>query len=294
MAHFGLDDYKSSRPCALTLGFFDGVHRGHAALLKKLVEVAQEKNLQPLVLTFDQRPRARAFPLLTSIEERLALLESFGVDVVVQKFTYAFSHLSPKNFLRKIASERLKAKIILAGYDCLFGKNASGNITTLKENAKIFGYECLEEEPLLLEGEIVSTTLCRNMAKAGNFSRLEKFLGRPWTFTSRVEHGRAVGRILGYPTANLCPEGLVAPPFGVYLADTDYGRALLYVGTRPTFADTREIALEVFLLAKKSPNLYGKNLRVQPLLKIGEEKRYSNEEELKAAIAAFEKLAKTL
>ena len=285
-----IENYSARTECVMTLGFFDGVHLGHLSLLKRLSDIAKESGLPSVALTFDSRPLERSGLLLTSIEERLELLFSAGVDtVIVQSFTREFASMEPAFFLRAVVREKLRAKAVLAGYDCCFGKNRSGNIETLKAFSKELGYLCEEEKPFIMDGRIVSSTLCREALEAGDLLKLEKFLGRPWSLRGLVKEGKKIGRGLGFPTANLSLEGLLTPPAGVYRArydlDLKSGSALLYLGTRPTFEGKEKVA-EAFLL-DFSGDLYGKELKLTPEKFLGGEKRYESAGDLKAAIEGF-------
>lgn len=274
----------------MTLGFFDGVHLGHLSLLERLSEISRETGLPSLALTFDARPSERSVMLLTTLEERLDLLSAAGLsEILVQSFTKKFASMDPVSFLRTVVKDKLRAKVVLAGYDCCFGKDRAGSIETLKAHSQELGYFCEEEKPFLLDGRIVSSTLCRELMKKGELVKLQECLGRPWSLRSRVKEGMGIGRELGFPTANLSLEGLLTPPAGVYRARYDLGlksgRALLYLGSRPTFQGKEKVA-EAFLL-DFSGDLYGRELRITPEELIGLEKRYDSPEELSAAIKNF-------
>ncbi|MBR5901827.1 riboflavin biosynthesis protein RibF [bacterium] len=278
----------------MTLGFFDGVHLGHLSLLKRLSELSKETGLPSVALTFDVRPSGRSVKLLTSLEERIGLLSSALLDtVVVQSFTPGFASLDPFAFLRDVVRGKLRAKVVLAGYDCRFGKDRSGNIGTLKAFSSELDYFCEEEEPFLLDGRIVSSTLCRELLEKGELAKLQEFLGRPWSLRGPVKAGLKIGRELGFPTANLGLEGLLTPPAGVYSARYDLegksGRALLYIGTRPTFQGKEKVA-EAFLM-DFSGDIYGRDLRITPEKLMGGEKRFESPEELKAAIEGYVRAA---
>lgn len=278
----------------MTLGFFDGVHLGHAALLSHLKKLSLRTGLPSLVLTFDARPVFRSEALLTGIEERIALIKAQGVDeVVLEPFTEELAALSPETFLREVVCARLNARAVLAGYDCRFGKDRAGNIGTIRSMAGELGLVCEEEEPFRLDGRIVSSTLCRELLIKGDLEELSRALGRKWSLKGEIRPGRGVGKKLGFPTANLSLEGLASPPCGAYAASCDMegrkGKALLYFGTRPTFGDSPEKVAEVFLPGC-SGDLYGRKLVVTPERFLGPEKRYADTSELKAAIASFLKL----
>lgn len=279
----------------MTLGFFDGVHLGHAALLSHLKKLSLRTGLPSLVLTFDARPVFRSEALLTGIEERIALIKAQGVDeVVLEPFTEELAALSPETFLREVVCARLNARAVLAGYDCRFGKDRAGDIEALKALAPKLGFLCEEEPPFLLKGQIVSSTLCRELLKEGKFSELSSALGRPWALSGEIRPGKGLGRKLGYPTANIGLNGLLTPRKGVYSAKYELegrsGKALMYLGDRPTFEEKGETLAEIYLL-DLSEDIYGEKLKVMPERFLGPEKRYGSAEELKEAIAGFVKQA---
>jgi len=282
--------------CVMTLGFFDGVHIGHQALLKRLRELSSKLGMPSLVLTFDTRPIFRSQLLLTSLEERVRLIKEAGIDeIVVQPFTEEFASFSPEAFLKEVVCEKFRAKLVLAGYDCRFGKDRAGDIAVLKTLAPKLGFLCEEEEPFLLDGRIVSSTLCRELLKEGKLMELEKALGRPWSLYGEIRPGKGLGRKLGYPTANIGLNGLLTPPKGVYSAEYELesrsGKALMYLGDRPTFEEKGETLAEIYLL-DLSENIYGEKLKAAPKKFLGPEKRYESAEELKEAIASFVEQAK--
>lgn len=292
-----LKDYRAKGPCVLTLGFFDGVHLGHAALLERLARLAAERGLPSLVLTFDQRPERRRSPQLTTLERRCELIAATGPHtILVQEFTQEFAALSPEDFLREIVVGKLGADTVLAGYDCRFGRDAKGDWETLVKCAPALGYTCLQEPPTRKGGQIISTTLCRAALQKGDLAAAAELLGRPWALTGLVEHGNGLGHVLGYPTANLPCTGLALPPAGIYYAATGLGPALLYLGTRPTLTAGAQAVAETFLLDPPgaAPDLYGRPLSVAPQKYLGPERRYDSREELVAAIRQYVEQASRL
>jgi len=293
----GTHNFKTpSGPIALTLGFFDGVHRGHKLLIDKLIKTAKEIHGISVVLTFDSHPLRiiapdKLPPKIMTLTQRLEYLEKLGVDkTIVQPFDEKFAEITADDFLNEIIKKRIKAKAIIGGYDCHFGKNRKGNLNYLKNFAKENNLIFHEVQPLTIDNTIVSSTEIRKAIQNGDFTRAEKFLGKPWTIRALVVKGHRIGRILGFPTANLDVDFLTLPKQGVYAAfatidDTKYN-AIMYVGTRPTFDDNlADLVCEVYIMGF-SDDLYGKKLTVHPIKRIREDIKFNSTDELKKQISA--------
>ena len=278
----------------MTLGFFDGVHAGHKILIEKLVSTAKQNHAQPIVLTFDSHPFRvvcpdKLPPIIMTLTDRIALLEKLGVEcVIVQPFDREFAEVSAEAFLHDILIKKLRARIIIGGYDCHFGKNREGDHHMLKRCAPIGHYDFYEVPPIEIKGEIVSSTAIRAAIARGDFARAELFLGRPWTIWSHIVEGHGIGRVMGFPTANLSVGYLVMPTPGVYASivyvyNKPY-HALMYVGTRPTFThnDTK-LVCEVYVL-DFSGDLYQEWIRVEPLRFIREDRRFDSMDQLRSQI----------
>ena len=278
------------KPVALTLGFFDGIHRGHCALIEQLVATAKRHQAQPVVLTFDSHPFRvvcpdKLPPIIMTLTERIGLLEELGVgSVILQPFDRDFAEVSAEAFIQEILIKKLRARFIIGGYDCHFGKNREGDHEMLQRYAPVGGYEFYDVPPMEIGGEIVSSTTIRKAISAGEFNRAALFLGRPWTIWTHVVEGHGIGRVMGFPTANLAVGYLVLPHAGVY-ASTVYiydkaCRALMYVGTRPTFTGNEtKVVCEVYVL-DFSGDLYQEWLRVQPLKCIRGDRRFETLDQL--------------
>ena len=291
----GIHNFKSkSTPVALTLGFFDGVHRGHKLLIDKLIETAKKINGISVVLTFDSHPLRviapdKLPPKIMTLTQRLEYLEKLGVDyIIVQPFDDKFAEITADDFLNEIIKKRINAKAIVGGYDCQFGKNRKGNLNYLKKFADANNYIFLEVPPLTIDHKIVSSTEVRSSIKKGDFLLTEHLLGRPWTIRALVVKGHRLGRIIGFPTANLAVDFLTLPIEGVYAAfaridDIRYN-AIMYVGTRPTFDESStDLVCEVYIMGF-SNDLYGKWLTVQPVQRLREDIKFDSMEELKKQI----------
>jgi riboflavin kinase / FMN adenylyltransferase len=272
-------------PSVATLGNFDGVHRGHRAVLGTVVRRADVRGLASVAVTFDPHPVAvlhpeRAPVLLTGLEHRLELLAGTGLDaVLVLEFTREFALLTPEDFVRSVFVEGLRTDTLVVGRDTRFGINNSGDITTLHELAARYRFEVLALDPVGdgLVGPGVrgwSSTRVRGLLREGDVATAAEVLGRPHRVTGTVVHGRHRGRELGYPTANLGPdsEGMV-PADGVYAGwlerldlprDHDDRRmpAAISVGTNPTFDDVPARTVEAYVLDRLDLDLYGERVAV--------------------------------
>lgn len=291
----GIHNFKtSSKPIALTLGFFDGVHKGHKLLIDKLIETAKRIKGVSVVLTFDSHPLRiiaphKLPPKIMTLTQRLEHLEKLGVDyIIVQPFDEKFAEITSEDFLNNIIRKKINAKAIVGGYDCHFGKNRKGNLDQLKNFAQQNNIIFYEVPPLTIDDKIVSSTGIRNAIQSGNFPLVNNFLGRSWTIRSIVIKGHRVGRIIGFPTANLAVDFLTLPAEGVYAAfsviENIQFKAIMYVGTRPTFdANSTDLVCEVYIMGF-SDDLYGKWMTVRPVKRLRNDIKFDSTEELKKQI----------
>jgi len=272
-------------PSVVTLGNFDGVHRGHQAVLSAVVRRARELDsagppgAQAVAVTFEPHPVAvlhpeRAPRIITSYDQRLDLLSSTGLDaVLVLEFTREFAQWSPERFVVEVFVKALGASLVVVGKDTRFGVRNSGDVATLRRLGAEHGFEVLILEDLGNGGRWSSSRV-RDLLGAGDVAAAAEILGRPHRVSGEVVHGDHRGRELGYPTANLCREsaGLI-PADGVYagrlirptLPDSDPDRALpaaISIGTNPTFAGT-DRRVEAYVLDRLDLDLYGETVVVE-------------------------------
>ena len=251
---------------------FDGVHVGHRSLVAHLLRLADERGLEPLVVTFDRHPRQVLHPgdapaLLTTTEERLSLLEASGVRTVVMvPFDEATASLSACHFASRFLVERLRMKLLLLGYDNQFGSRTNNDFDRLETLAAEQDFELLRDEAVYRGDTAVSSTQIRKALMAGDMERANAMLGMPYTLIGKVVHGRQVGTSMGFPTANVVLDDAqkLLPATGVYamLVELEGRRyvAMGNLGAQPTFG-LQQWTLEVHLLAF-SGDLYGKMLKV--------------------------------
>jgi riboflavin kinase/FMN adenylyltransferase len=281
-------------PVALTVGNFDGIHRGHQAMLQRVLVVARARGLQSCVLTFEPHPReffgARAAPTrLTSLREKLELLAAHGVERThVQRFDRGFASLAPEAFVEEVLAKRLCARWLLIGEDFRFGAKRAGDIALLKSLGPRYSYEVEVLPAVARAGVRVSSSAVRAALAAGNLERAEELLGRPYSISGRVVHGRKLGRALGFATANVQLKHNRPPLAGIYAVrvhgvGTASRPAVASLGVRPTITASGRAVLEVHLFDFSS-DLYGAHMRVEFLHKIRDEEKYSDLDALKAQI----------
>jgi riboflavin kinase/FMN adenylyltransferase len=276
--------------CALTIGNFDGVHRGHRALIERVGAKARELGAESCVLTFEPHPReffaGTAAPArLTRLRDKLELMAAAGVQRVhVARFDAAFAALPAERFIEEVLVRGLGVRWLLVGRDFRFGARRSGDYAALEKAAARHAFALETMPDVLLEGERVSSSAVRAALQAGDFSRAERLLGRPYMLGGHVVHGARLGRDLGFPTANLLLRR--SPPLGgIYVVEVEgYGRGVASVGRRPTVNPVPAPLLEVHLLDWEG-ELYGKRLRVRFLRKLRDEAKFDGLPALREAIA---------
>jgi riboflavin kinase/FMN adenylyltransferase len=287
---------------AVALGNFDGVHRGHQALLERTAEHAKILNAPVVALTFEPHPRGFFVPdtgpfRLTLPPAKLRLLEQHGVQAVLaQHFDQAFAALSPDAFIDDVLLKGLGARHVVCGYDFTFGARRGGNVERLREHGKAKGFGVTILDPVTHEGEIYSSTRIREALRAGWVSEAAELLGHHWEIEGEVELGDQRGRTIGYPTANVALGEHLRPRFGVYavraLVDGTWRDAVANLGRRPTFGKLKE-NFEVHLF-DFAGDLYGKVLRAALIDFIRPEMKFAGLDQLKAQIAADGEAARKL
>lgn len=285
--------YKKHNPAA-AIGIFDGVHRGHQKILKKLVKEGIESKTKSLVITFSPHPRKvlnskSKIPSLISMEHRIRLIKELGVDFfLVINFTKSIAMTPPEDFVKNILIQKVGIKSLIVGKNFLFGRNGKGNFNLLKKAGKVYGFKLIGVEPVKLKGLVVSSTRIRKKIEKGDLKNASLMLGRPVTVLGTVVRGRGVGKKLGFPTANIDPHHEAIPPSGVYAVDVKIGKenfkGVLNIGTRPTFGKATDPVIELHIFNFKK-HIYGKDAEIIFKRKIRNEKRFSSIEELRKQIA---------
>jgi riboflavin kinase/FMN adenylyltransferase len=274
---------------------FDGLHRGHVAVLEALAGLAARLGGESVVVTFDTHPMAVITgapprPIL-SLEQRLRLLEAHGVDaVVVLPFDAATRATTYEDFVTHLLVGRLGMVGLLFGYNSNFGHGGRGTIATVGPLGRRLGFEVVEAPAFLLDGRPVSSTRIRDAIEGGDLAEAKHLLGRPVTLEGRVLRGDGRGRTLGFPTANVDTEGALAPPSGVYEVRAHIGAtawcAVANLGVRPTIpgATPQGSPLLEVHIPGFSGDLYGERVRVEFVRRLRDEQRFASLEALAAQI----------
>ncbi len=291
----GLDAFPpDSRPAAVALGVFDGVHLGHRAILARAVAQARGGGLEAIACTFDRHPLEVLQPAhaplpIGTLDERLELIAACGLDTtLVLEFTRQLAAVEPEAFVKDVLLDRLRARDVVVGFNHTFGRQARGDAHLLVALAERFGFRADVVPPLVVEGLPVSSSEIRAALGRGDVRRAAACLGRDYIVAGTVVPGAGRGRQLGFPTANLAPDRVLLVPVGVYACRVTFdGRAhpgVVNIGVRPTFEETA-LAVEIHVL-DFTGDLYGKALRLAFVDRLREERKFPGIEALRAQIAA--------
>ncbi len=285
-------NFRIEKPTIVTIGTFDGVHLGHQKILSRLQQLKQKHGLNTVVLTFEPHPRKVLFPeqndlkLITLVEEKLNLLQNYGVDVtIVYPFDKSFSHIEAKEYIEEILIKSLKVKFLVIGYDHKFGKNRGGDIKALKQFSKDYGYEVEEINALDIDHIAISSSKIRHAIEDGNIDLANNYLGHNFFLFAVVIPGKQLGRTIGYATANLKIEGKdkLIPKIGVYFVEVIYNELRFYgmmnIGYNPTTDNDKNIKLEVHIFNFEE-NIYGKTVCINFLKYLRNEKKFNTLDEL--------------
>ncbi len=289
-------DFRIEVPTIVTIGTFDGVHLGHQKILNRIAEIKAQTGLKTLVLTFDPHPRKVLFPeqkdlkLLTSIEERLELLEKNGIDIaVVYPFNADFAQTDSSYYIEQILLKQLHVKYLAIGHDHRFGKNRSGNLNTLMDYARRHEFYLEEISAKDIDQIAISSSKIRKALEEGHLELANSFLGHPYFMTALVVKGKQLGRKLGYPTANLYLENMekIIPAKGVYLVEVEIGMAkhhgMMSIGINPTTDNDNLTKLEVNIFDFDS-DIYNQLLTVRFIKRLRDEENFKDLEALKTQL----------
>lgn len=281
-------------PVALTIGNFDGVHRGHQFMIARTIVVARERGIESCALTFEPHPREffagdSAPTRLTSLREKTELLAELGIGRVhVQRFSPEFAQLPPAGFIEHVLRDTLQTRWLLVGDDFRFGAKRAGDYAQLRAAGAQYGFEVEAMPTVQHDGARISSSAVRAALLAGELERARHLLGRPYSISGRIIHGAKLGRTLGFATANIAIEHNRPPLMGIFvvrvrgLGEAREGVASL--GYRPTVTDERRALLEVHLFDFDT-DIYGQLVRVEFLHKLRDEEKFPDLDTLKAAIA---------
>jgi riboflavin kinase/FMN adenylyltransferase len=291
-------------PLFLAIGVFDGVHRGHQAVISTSAEHAQAVNGTPVVVTFDPHPEkvlrpAKAPHLLTATQHKIALIRDLGVGhLLLITFDKKFAATEPEEFVEQLVTHAKPLREICVGHEWGFGKNRRGNLDLLKKLGAEFDFDVIGMPPVMINGEVVSSTSIRDAIQRGDFAKAKEMLGRDYTILGTVTRGDDLGKKIGFPTANLSAHSEQFPPDGVYSAEAwlegvKY-HGVVNLGCRPTVSrDKSNRVLEIHLL-DFNRDIYGQDLEIRFIQYLRPEKKFDSIEALQHQIAADVQRAREL
>jgi riboflavin kinase/FMN adenylyltransferase len=273
-------------PLFLAIGVFDGVHRGHQAVISTSADHARAANGTPVVVTFDPHPekvlRPHAAPhLLSATQHKIALIRALGVEhLLIISFDKQFAATEPEDFVQKLTAYSKPLREICVGHEWSFGKNRRGNLDLLKKLGANFDFDVVGIPPVTINGAVVSSTAIRKAIEKGDFAKAAEMLGREYTILGTVTQGDNLGKKIGFPTANLSAHSEQFPPNGVYAAearvDGELHRGVINLGVRPTVSDGKsERVLEIHLF-DFNRDIYGRDVEARFLKFLRPEKKFEN------------------
>jgi len=290
--YYNVDDFNPVKNAVVTSGTFDGVHIGHQKILKRLKEIAGSCGGETVVITFWPHPRYVLKPgtaphlLLNTFEEKAELIKEQGIDHLLRiPFTKEFSQTTSTEFIENILVRKIGTKKLVIGYDHKFGRDREGSFEQLSLNAKSYGFEVEEIPRQDIDNDTVSSSRIRKALEEGDVDTATHFLGRPYSLSGRVVKGDKLGRVLGYPTANIDIDSndKLVPDHGIYAVTVEHGteklKGMLYIGNRPT-VDGTKLAIEVNIF-DFDKDIYGENLKVNLIACIRKDAKFDDLETLK-------------
>ncbi|MGA0588316.1 bifunctional riboflavin kinase/FAD synthetase [Dyella sp. KRB-257] len=280
------------RGSVVAIGAFDGLHRGHQALLAQVHERALALDVEPVVVSFEPLPRAyfsrEPLPRLSSMREKLRGFDAAGMThALLLRFNAALAAMPAEDFVRSVLVERLAAREVWVGGDFRFGHRRAGDVAMLERLGDAFGFVARTMAPVTLHDERVSATRVRELLAAGDFAAAAPLLGRPFVIEGKVEYGNQLGRTLGYPTANIRLRERVSPIHGIFAVRVGLGDGgcawpgVASLGVRPTVNEVAEPLLEVHLFDFEG-DLYGRRMAVEFVGKLRDERKFDNLDALTA------------
>ena len=291
-------EYNESKSSVVTIGTFDGIHKGHQKIFNKVINASKQNNLSSVVLTFFPHPRIilnkyNDIKMIDTLDEKIEHLEKIGIDnLIIHPFDKKFSLLSADQFIKEYLIEKLKLKHIIIGYDHRFGKGREASVSDLKEYSSEFNFIVDEIDAQEIEKIAISSTKIRDSINQGDLETTKKYLGRFFSLTGKVVKGDGLGKQIDYPTANILIEEdyKIIPKDGVYYIRTTIDNKLyngmMNIGHRPTIGN-KEKSIEVNLF-KFDRDIYYKIISIDVIVKIREEKKFSSINALKAQLAKDE------
>jgi len=291
----GIDNIKRDfGKAVITIGNFDGVHIGHKAIFRHVIEKAKEINGVSVVMTFEPHPIRVLYPesklpLITLYEQKVELIANEGIDVLICiPFTTEFASIPPHDFVRNILYETIGVEAVIVGPDYTFGKNREGTVSLLKEMGKKYGFEVIIQPWIERKDLRVSSTVIRKLVMEGRMEDAYKLLNRHYQIRGIVIHGHnRGGRLMGFPTANIKLYDELCPKSGVYVVTVEY-RGQVYggvanIGYNPTFGNGQELTVEVHILDFKE-DIYNQEIRINFITRLRGERKFSSPKKLSEQI----------
>jgi riboflavin kinase/FMN adenylyltransferase len=289
--YHSIRDFEKKENTVVTIGTFDGVHTGHRKIISRLTQLAKKQKGESVVLTFFPHPRMVLHPddhglkLLNTLDERIELLSRHNIDhLIVHPFTKEFSRTTFLQFVRDILVNAVRTSVLVIGYDHHFGRNREGTYKELTELAPVYDFKLEKINEEIIHEITVSSTKIRNAIDRGDIELANELLDYEYMLSGKVVRGDGIGKVLGYPTANIRPaeDYKLVPADGIYAVRVRVENAnytgMLYIGTRPTLSMTaRNIEVNIFNFDK---NIYDKNITVTFCKRIRDDIRFSSKEEL--------------
>ena len=284
-----IEKIETVKESVVTIGNFDGLHRGHQVLIKKATEYAKVNNMISVVFTFKNHPVNYFIPnsiknIITN-DEKVKILKSMGVDYIINiQFDEYMTKISGYDFVKEILLDTLKAKKVIVGHDFTFARNKEGNINLLQELSKQYGFLLEIVNPIKIDDIRISSTYIRKLISDGNVENVYKYLGRNYKLSGEVIHSKKLGRTIGFPTANISiNKNMIVPKVGIYATKVYVNGEIYYgatnVGYNPTVnGDTLSIETNILEFNK---DIYGKVITIEFLERIRDEKKFNGIEELK-------------
>lgn len=288
-----IKDLKKITDLSLALGFFDGVHKGHQAVIKNAVNFAKDNGLMSAVVTFSNHPHCYFYDvapkyILTS-DERAKHIAELGVDYLIELDFESISGLTAEDYLKDVLVKYFMPRAITTGWNHYFGYKKSGNVKFLADNSKKFNYEYFEISPQKEASVNISSTAIRNYLAKGEIAKANSMLGYKFSISGKVVKGKQLGRTIGFPTANLIyPPELIELPFGAYAVNVKFSdrlfKGVTNFGIRPTVSDTKLTTLETFII-DFDQDIYEKTIEVEFIKMLRPEKKFPSLDALKTQIS---------
>lgn len=294
-----LENFNTTADTVITIGNFDGVHIGHQKIIGKVVELSKKYNFEPVLFTFNNHPMSHFgadIELIMPESKKIQLIFEKGIKHLISiDFTDEFASMPAELFVREILVKKLKARYIVVGYDYRFGKKRQGDFNLLHMLSAKYGYSAIKIDKVEIDNITVSSTNIRKLIKEGNIELANKMLGREFDMEGVVTDGDNLGKLIGYPTANINHNNYIIPKYGVYITKTYIGEqeypSLTNVGIRPTIVDKNELRIETYIL-NFDKDIYGKNVKISFLKYLREEMKFDSFNQLKMKIDEDVKIAK--